>query len=543
MKINKFAFLALGISFIILNSAAQPFSKTDYQHGKLNPLRSCFDVNRYEITLKVTPLQKYISGNNLISFTALKNIHKIQLDLFAIMKIDSIIYLNKSIHFDRDSNIFVINFENKILKGTKSSLTIYFSGKPLEAKKAPWDGGFVWSKDTSGNAFVGLACEGIGASCWLPCKDHLSDEAESMLMHLQVPNHLTGVSNGKLLGTLQLKDDYIQYDWAVTYPINNYNITVNIADYAHIHDEYRSPMYGILNLDYYVLKSAEKIARQHFNQVKTMMNCFEKYFGPYPFWNDGYKLVETPYWGMEHQSCVAYGNNYQNNKFGFDFIIIHESGHEWFGNSLSMNDPAEMWIHESFTTYSESVFQECLQGKERAYRYILEQKKNIKNVQPIIGYYDVYYHGRKDNDIYYKGAWMLQTMRYMLDNDTLWFNTLYDFANTFKRQNVSNKQVMEFFSKRTHHNWNNFFEQYLFKAQLPVFEYSIKEVDGRLELKYRLVADVKGLEIPVKVNINKDALEDILANSSWQIIDLAYFNKADFKLDTGRVLLQVKELK
>jgi aminopeptidase N len=543
MKTNKLAFLATALLFIVLNSVAQPFTKSDYQHGKLNPMRTCFDVNLYEITLKVNPSQKYISGKNQISFTILKNTRKIQLDLFASMQIDSILYQNKTIPFERDSNAFFISFNKKIKKGSQQSLTVFFSGRPLEARKAPWDGGFVWSKDTTNNPFVGLACEGIGVSCWLPCKDHLSDEAESMLMHLQVPSNLIGVSNGKLLGSLPLNNGYTQYDWAVSYPINNYNITVNIANYAHIHDEYRSPIYGILNLDYYVLKSAEKIAQQHFVQVKTMMSCFEKYFGPYPFWNDGYKLVETPYWGMEHQSCVAYGNNYQNNKFGFDFIIVHESGHEWFGNSLSMNDPAEMWIHESFTTYSESIFQECLHGKERAYRYILEQKKNIKNQQPIIGYYDVYYHGRKDNDIYYKGAWMLETMRYLLDNDTLWFNTLYDFATAFKRQNVSNKQVMEFFNNRTRHNWSSFFEQYLFKAQIPVLEYSLKEVDGRLELKYRLVADVKGLEMPVKVNINKDALEDILANSSWQIIDLAYFNKADFKIDAGRVLIQLKELK
>ncbi len=532
------------IVFLISNKiTAQPFSKSDYTHGKLNPWRTCFDVNRYEITLRVNPANKYIIGHNIISFTATKAISKMQLDLFETMHIDSIIYKNKNINYTRDSNAFYIIFNKKIKKASKQIITIYFSGNPTEAKKAPWDGGFVWSKDTSQNAFVGLACEGIGASCWLPCKDHLSDEAESMLMHLQVPKNLVGVSNGKLLGTKALNNNYMQYDWAVNYPINNYNITVNIANYAHIHDEYKSDVYGILNLDYYVLKSAENIAAKHFKQVKAMMACFEKNFGVYPFWNDGYKLVESPYWGMEHQSCVAYGNNYQNNKYGFDFIIIHESGHEWFGNSLSMNDPAEMWIHESFTTYAESVYIECLQGKEKAYRYLLEQKKNIKNQQAIIGFYNVYYHGRKDNDIYYKGAWMLQTMRYMLDNDTLWFNTLLDFTQKYKLQNVSNKQVMNFFSQRTKHNWTSFFKQYLFNAKLPQLEYKIKELDGKLELKYRLKASVKGLEIPIKINISKDKMEDVIASKAWQIIDLGYFNISDFKIDANRVLIDVKELK
>lgn len=528
---------------ITLKSSSQPFSKQDYLHGKLTKLRSCFDVKTYEITTKVDIEHHFISGKNEITFLAVIDLNKIQIDLKMPMKIEKVIFENTNLIFKQDSNAYFIDFRKKILKGTLAKITIFFSGFPPIAKNAPWDGGFVFKKDSSNKPWVGLACEGIGAYCWLPCKDHLSDEADNMIMHLQVPNGLVGVSNGKLIGKLPLNDGFTQYDWKVSYPINNYNITINIADYVQIQDEFRSPIKGILVLNYYVLRENEQKAKNHFKQVKDMLGCFDRFFTPYPFWNDGYKLVETPYWGMEHQSCVAYGNDYKNNSWGFDFIIVHESGHEWFGNSLSMKDHADMWIHESFTTYSEAVYVEFKQGYDQAVKYLNSQKHFIKNRETIIAPRDVYFHGRKDNDVYYKGTWMLHTMRKMLNNDTTWFNMLYELNDDLKYKTLSSAKVENYICKRTRYNFAPFFNQYLRKESLPVFEYQFIEKENILELKYRLTTNVSGLEMPIKVMLSTGKFEYIIPANHWKILELQYSSKENFKVDTDNFLIDVKEVK
>lgn len=537
-----FYFLIFNL-LISLQVVGQPFSKQEYTHGKLTKLRSCFDVNVYDITVKVNIDQQFISGTNAITFTALSNFNKLQLDLMQPMLIEKIMYNDAPLLFTRDNDAYIVQFNETIKKGSKHTIAVSFKGNPPVAKNAPWDGGFVFTKDSSNKPWVGLACEGVGAYCWLPCKDHLSDEAETMLMHLQVPTGLVGVSNGKFLGTKVVDNNYTQYDWKVSYPINNYNITINIGDYAQLQDDYRSPTNGILVLNYYVLKGNEQKAKVHFRQVKDMLGCFERFFTPYPFWNDGYKLVETPYWGMEHQSCVSYGNDYHNNAFGFDFIIIHESGHEWFGNSLSMKDHADMWIHESFTTYTEAVYVEFKQGLAKAVEYLNSQKHHIKNQKPIIAPRDVYFHGRKDNDVYYKGTWMLHTMRNMLNNDTTWFNTLYELADEFKYQTLTSAQVENYISKRTRFNYAPFFEQYLRHEALPLFEYSFIQKDDILELKYRLKTDVGNIEMPLRVMLSKDKFEYIIPSTHWQIVELKYSGKENFKIDTDNFLIEVKEIK
>jgi len=535
------------ISFLLVvlfgNLSAQPFSKQDYLHGKLTKLRTCFDVKSYEITVKVDIEKRFISGKNEITFLAVTDLNKIQIDLKRPMKIEKVVFEDKNLLYEQDSNAYFINFTQKITKGSLAKITVFFSGFPPIAKNAPWDGGFVFKKDSSYKPWVGLACEGIGAYCWLPCKDHLSDEAENMTMHLQVPNGLVGVSNGKFTGKLPLNNGYTQFDWKVTYPINNYNITINIADYAQIQDDYRSPTKGIMVLNYFVLKENEQKAKIHFKQVKDMMGCFERFFTPYPFWNDGYKLVETPYWGMEHQSCVAYGNDYKNNEWGFDFIIVHESGHEWFGNNLSMKDHADMWIHESFTTYTEAVYVEFKQGYDKAVKYLNSQKHYIKNSKPIIAPRDVYYQGRKDNDVYYKGTWMLHTMRKMLNNDTCWFNMLYELNDDLKLKTLTSANVENYIIKRTRYDFAPFFNQYLRKASLPVFEYQIIQKENILELKYRLLTNVAGLEMPIKVMLSKDKFEYIIPSNHWKIVELQYSSKENFKVDTDNFLIDVKEVK
>lgn len=524
----------------------QAFSKAEYQHGKLTPLRTCFDVKHYDITVKIDPRKQAISGSNSITFSVVKDFRKMQLDLFKVIGIDSMRLGDRNVTFTRDSNAVLVDLGTKVKKQSMQVLTVYFKGSPPVAKKAPWDGGFVWTKDSSGSDWVGLACEGMGASCWLPCKDHLSDEADSMDMHLIVPQGLTGVSNGKLVGTKPLNNGYTQFDWRVRNPINNYNISINVGRYAHIHDVYLSKYNAFrkeLDLDYYVLKDNEQVARTHFQQVKPMLDCFELRFGAYPFWNDGYKLVETPYWGMEHQSCIAYGNGYDDNRWGFDFIIVHESGHEWFGNSLSCNDPAEMWIHESFTTYAEALYIECRLNYESSVSYLREQKKNIANREPMIGPYDVYYHGRNDNDIYYKGSWMLHTLRTMIDNDTAWFAMLRDLNFRFLKSNVTTAQIVAFFNERSGRKLDKFFEQYLQHADIPELEYEIVDKGRKLELHYRWSNTISGFELPVKMTVTKDTYEFVTPSRTWQIIDLNYFNPADFKVRTDLALIRLKNTK
>ncbi|MES2559418.1 MAG: M1 family metallopeptidase [Bacteroidota bacterium] len=540
----------LYILFLVLLAAnvqaQQKFTRYDYLHGKLTPLRTCFNVKHYDITLKVEPATKFISGSNTITFAVEKDFKKLQLDLFAALHIDSIVFYGKQLSYTRDSNAVCIDLGLKIKKGAIGKLRVYYSGNPPAAKKAPWDGGFVWTKDSSGKDWVGLACEGIGASCWLPCKDHWSDEPDSMDMHLQVPSALVGVSNGRLMGEKELSNGFTQYDWKVVNPINSYNISVNVGDYKRIHDTYTAKfntMSEPLSLDYYVLFDNVQKAKSHFKQVHKMLEAFEKFFGTYPFWEDGYKLVETPYWGMEHQSCIAYGNTYNNNRYDFDFIIVHESGHEWFGNSLTANDPAEMWIHESFTTYSEALYVEHFLGYTTSLQYLHEQRRNIVNKEPMIGAYDVYYHGRKDNDIYYKGSWMLHTLRNVIDNDTLWFSMIKELSLTFKKKNVTTAQLIEFFNKRSGRNLNRFFDQYLHKASLPVLEYKIEESgDHNLTMSYRWTKMVRGFEMPIKLTATKGVFETVTPRKSWQLIDLNYFDEKEFKIQPDRYLIDLKKL-
>ncbi len=545
MNAKPLLFLMLSFFCVGFQASGQQksFTRYDYLHGKLSPMRTCIDVKQYEITLKVEPAKKYISGHNDITFYSKNDFRKLQIDLHWKLRIDSIVYGNMPLQYYRDSSFTFIDFGFTVKKNQLRKLKIYYSGQPLEAKKAPWDGGFVWSKDASGNDWVGLACEGIGASVWLPCKDHWSDEPDSVKMHLIVPHELTGVSNGRLISVQDIGNGFKHFYWKTGNSINTYNISVNIGNYAHIHDTYEArftPTNKPLMLDYYVLDENKDKAATHFQQVKGMLACYEKYFGAYPFWDDGYKLVETPFWGMEHQSCVAYGNNYENNRYDFDFIIIHESAHEWFGNSITASDPADMWIHESFTTYAEAIYVEYLMGKETALRYLKEQKRNIENREPMIGTYDVHYHGRKDNDIYYKGSWMLHTLRNVVDNDTLWFSALRNFSLRYKKQIINTATVIRYFSEATRMNLKPFFNQYLYKAGLPVLEYELKHTeDGRMEIKYRWSNIVKGFEMPVRATLTKDLFETITPMRAWQLIEPNYILPDDFKIQTDNFLIDL----
>jgi aminopeptidase N len=399
-------------------------------------------------------------------------------------------------------------------------MTIHYGGSPVVAKNAPWDGGFVWALDQKNRYWVGVACEGDGASLWWPNKDHLSDEPDSMLISLTVPERMMAVSNGNLREEVELeRERKKRYDWFVSYPINNYNISINVGHYTHFNDTYRSFDGEELPLDYYVIDYNEARARKQFREVHPMLRAYEHYLGKYPFWEDGFALIEAPYLGMEHQSGIAYGNRYMRGYMGglipddmdWDYIIVHEAGHEYFGNAISVADHAEMWIHESFTTYLEALYVEYHMTEADARRYLMTQRRYITNEEPMLGPLDVNFTDFASSDHYYKGAWMLHTLRYVLADDPLFFGMLRSFYQDHEMSIVSTQQVIDYFSRYTERDLQPFFDQYLRHPDLPVLE--LREAGGGVE--YRLKADVSGLTMPVGVYVGDETVR-LLTTAEWQ---------------------------
>jgi len=456
--------------FLYSTTIAQTFTPEDTLKGSLTSARLCFDVTSYHLHVKVDPELRLVQGSNRISFKVLETTRQIQLDLFENMEIDSVMGWGQQLSFRRRFGTFWVSTPKELQPGSEvQQIEIFYKGQPLAAKNAPWEGGFVWQKDNNGFDWVGVACQGEGASLWYPCKDHVSDEPDSVQVSLTVPKNYTGVSNGKLAGTTFGKD-WDTFLWKVTYPINPYNVTINVAKYAYFNDEYVAADGTILPLHYYVLPYNIEEAKKHFEQVKGMLKVYEELFGKYPFWRDGYKLVESHYWGMEHQSCVAYGNKYRNNEFGFDFIIIHESGHEYWGNQVSMNDRAHMWIHESFCTYTEALFVEKTQGKDAMLRYLDKQKKLIKNKSPLLGDRGIAYNYWQDSDIYYRGTWMLHTLRNMLNDDDRWFAMLKALPTQFAHKTTDSEAVVDFMCNQLGKPWQSFIFAYLTDKNPPLLD-------------------------------------------------------------------------
>lgn len=499
-------------------------------------------MQRYDLNITVNPEKRSIFGFNDITFKVAKNTSKIQVDLFENMQIDSIVFEGKKLNYKRDFGAVFIDFEKpQIVDGLDKKIRFYYSGNPLVAKNAPWDGGFVFSKDNAGKPWIGVAVQGTGASLWFPVKDSQSDEPDfGTSIKVAVPNGLMNVSNGRFLGSEDLKNGYTRWDWEVNSPINNYDITLNIADYVHIHDNYKG-----LDLDYYVLRENEEKAKKHFEEVKPMMDCFQAKFGKYPFTEDGYKLVETSYLGMEHQSAVSYGNKYKNGYSGmdmsrtgigflFDYITIHETGHEWFGNSITSIDIADMWIHEGFTTYSESVFVECQFGYEKAQLYLNGQKKSVANDKPILGNYGVNSHGSVD--MYYKGAQLLNTLRHIVNDDQKWWKILLKYSETYRHKIIDTETVVTFFNTEIGTNLTPIFDQYLKYKNIPELIVE-KEKKG---IRFKWKTDVADFKMPVvfKENNKETRIEATNDWTSYQLKnpkelvkfdDSSFFYKLDYK--------------
>ncbi len=419
---------------------------------------------------------------------------------------------------------------------------MFYSGNPIVAKNAPWDGGFVFKKDEDGNPWIGVAVQGTGASLWYPNKDHQSDEPEEALIEIAVPNGLTNVSNGRFIGKTDLQNGYTRWSYKVSNPINNYDIVFNIANYVHFQDKYKD-----LDLDYYVLPYNLEKAKKQFAEVRPMMECFYDKFGEYPFKEDGFKLVETPYLGMEHQSAVAYGNYYKMGYLGrdlsgtgiglrWDFIIIHESGHEWFGNSITSNDIADMWIHEGFTTYSEAVYIECRWGKDDALKYLEGLRKNIGNHTPIIGDYGVNSEG--SGDMYPKGANLLNTIRSIYNDDALWWKTLKEFTLTFKHQTIDTKTVEDYFNAPVEIDLQPIFDQYLRHAEIPLLEF--KKTDDHIKVRWK--TDVSNFIMPVDVIIGKEEIR-LCPTNIWQELPENIEDLDDIKINEMKFYVKTKFIK
>ena len=490
----------------LLNKSEQKFTRQDTLRGSITKERAWWDVKYYHLNIKVNPADSTITGSNTIKYQVVQEYNSMQIDLQNPMEINKVIQDGKVLKYKREGNAFFIELIAPQTKGALKEITIFYGGKPKVAVNPPWDGGITWKKDSNGNPFIASSCQGLGASVWWPNKDHMYDEVDNMLISVNVPKNLTDVSNGRLLSVKQLKDGTKTYNWYVSNPINNYGVNINIGDYVSFSEKYKGEK-GDLDCSYYVLRDNLAKAKKQFQDVPKMLKAFEHWFGPYPFYEDSYKLVEAPYLGMEHQSSVTYGNGFQNGYRGrdlsgtgwglkFDFIIIHESGHEWFANNITYKDIADMWIHESFTNYSESLFVEYYYGKEAGFEYVLGTRKGIKNDKPIIGNYDVNNEG--SGDMYPKGGNMLHTLRQIVNDDEKWRGILRGLNSTFYHQTVTTKQIEDYLSQQVGIDLSTVFNQYLRDTRIPTLEYFFKDN----QVGYRWTNCVPGFNMPVKVTLN-----------------------------------------
>ncbi|SHI29568.1 M1 family metallopeptidase [Algibacter luteus] len=505
-----------------LLSEKTEFTRQDTLRGSITPEREWWDLTYYHLDIKVDPENKFISGKNTIQYKVLDQDSVMQIDLQPPMELLKAVQNGKELKIKQDGNAHFISLPDNQNVDEVNELIVHYQGHPREAVKAPWDGGISWKKDKNGNHFIASSCQGLGASVWWPCKDHMYDEVDSMKISVNVPSKLTNVSNGRLRRVDQIGDTKT-YTWIVKNPINNYGVNINIGDYVNFSEVYDG-MAGNLDLDYYVLSYNLEKAKEQFKQVPMMMEAFEHWFGQYPFYKDSFKLVEVPYLGMEHQSSVTYGNEYQNGYLGndlsgtgwglkFDFIIVHEAGHEWFANNITNKDVADMWIHEGFTAYSENLYLDYHFGKQASAEYVIGTRKNIQNDRPLIGYYDVNKEG--SSDMYYKGANMLHTLRQLIEDDEKWRKILRKMNVTFYHQTVSSKQIEDFLSQETGIDLTEFFNQYLRTTKVPTLEYTI----NKKTLKYRWINIVEGFDMPIQVIINDEDMW-LFPKADWQTMNL-----------------------
>lgn len=499
------------------------FNRADSLKGQLTSLRSSYDVTFYHLDVEVVPKKETIKGTSAISFKLLSNTQKIQIDLYKKLAIEKIVWNGKNLDFTREHSAVYVNFPITLEKDSSQKIIVHYSGRPLDPDfDIPYYAAFVWDKDKNKNYYVQAICQGNGAHGWWPNKDHLSDEPDSSAVSITVPSKLKAISNGRLKSKTVLENGKTKYEWKTSYPINNYNITLNVGDYAHIQDDFEG--INTLTLDYYILRSDSLKAKKAFEIVKPMLKIYEELFGPYPFPNDGLKLIQTPY-PMEHQSAVALGNDLDES------LILHEVAHEWWGNSVSCTDMAEFWIHEAFATYAISLFIEKQYGIEKVNQYFDSDRNQVMGKYPLLGEFGVNHVHYDLEDVYTKGRLMLHTLRNVINDDVLWFDILKGIQQKFKHQSITTLAIVNYINDKTNTDYTCFFNQYLKHTALPKLQMDVYDKNGRSTLRYRWIANEVGFKMPVKVFLGDKNPAFIYPTTEWKEMELPTMDLLDINID------------
>ncbi len=522
----------------------KPFTRADTLRGMLSVERSCFDVFYQKLTFKIFPETKSIEGFNEILFTAKSPHKRIQIDLFDNMKLDSIIFNGEKLMFNREFNAVFIDLPEKLINEKQYKISVFYHGTPRDAPDPPWNGGFVWGKNQNRH-HVGVACEHLGASCWWPNKDHLSDEPDSMDIFIIAPNGYDVISNGNLIGKKSTVDEFTEFQWHVSYPINNYNVSFYLGDFINFEENYISTSKDTVSVDYYVTKENETISKKYYSETIRIIEEFESLFGSYPFPKDGLAFVESPFSGMEHQSAIAIGNEYENQSSyetvgDHDLLVVHETAHEWWGNSISVGDMADLWIHEGFATYAEHLFIEKVYGKEEYLNFVGNNMLNISNIWPVIGTKDVNDNNAQGGDIYNKGAATLHSLRCIFDDDFIFFKMIKDFYRQNKLKIVNTEDFTSHAQSYTKNNLSPFFQVFLHQSSPPVLEYAFVHKRKKLSLSYKWTNVPEGFEMPILIvsNFGQTKRLDCSSEEKWisgkNISDFYFYssNNMDVRLDT-----------
>ena len=540
---SRFASAATLLVLLALSGSAQqpaPAAPTraDVLRGAYGRYRANNDLLFYHLDIRVDPVAKTIRGKNTIRFRMLANDTRIQLDLYANLNVDKILFGATPLKYERELNAVFVAFPETLRQGREYAIDFYYSGTPMQTGRF---GGFTFGADPAGRPWIFTACEGEGAAIWWPNKDQWRDEVERMELSVAIPNSLVDVSNGKFVRTTDLGDGYTRWDWEIQYPINAYDVSLNIGTYVHFDDRVDN-----LPLDFYALPEDLDKARRQFAQAKGMIEAFQHYFGDYPFAKDGYKLIQAPYSGMEHQSAVTYGNRFANGYLErdwtgvgispkFDFIIIHESAHEWFGNAVTAADVSDMWIHEGWATYLEGLYVEYTFGYADALKYVNGYKTKVQNQMPIITARGA--HRTPPQDMYFKGALFLNTLRSVIDDDAKWFALIHDYFQQFKYKTLLTEDVIRFFNERTGRDLTPIFDQYLRHTALPALELTFDEQRGTVS--YRWKADERAFAMPIRVGA-KERWQVITPTTEWQTMSTA-LKKDDFAAATDLYYVTVSK--
>ena len=513
------------------------FTRADSLRGKLTPMRSCYDVTFYHLDVAVNLKERSITGSNRIRFSMLQSARRIQLDLYANMTIDKILHKGQQLDYTREFDAVYVDFPRELRQGSAEEIQVFYHGVPQTPDfTKPMNGGVLWDKDSLGNEWAQVVCQGSGASLWWPNKDHLSDEPDSMKIWITVPAPYYAVSNGRLEKWRPVGDTETRYEWSVTYPINNYNATFSIGKYAHFSDVFVTT--DTLSIDYYVMPYNLERAKKVFTHVKTMLRIYESNFGKYPFQRDGFTLVESPY-PMEHQSSVCIGKITAQNANEVNPLLWHEAAHEWWGNAISCSDMADLWIHEAFATYAEALVVEALYDKATATTFANENRGQVRNVDPVIGSYDVNDIFYGIGDMYSKGALMVHTLRNAINDDSVWTSLLRGIQDHFRYKTLNTDALVDYINTFLKQDFTPFFDQYLRHTAIPVLEIKFLETANDLEVSYRWKADVDKFAMPVRVTTSKDKSDFIYPTRAWQKVSFRNMSPADFEVDEANFFVEV----